>query len=348
MERYTQFRDRGTGIMPFYPVASPERSLLLKPVMLAVFLIKLALVITISLLYFCVLEWVAPPSIKMPVLCALLFCTGVWVVDLRVDGVRRGELSKNPNRRPHPGSIIAANFNSPLDPLYLAAFFGPIFTQSYPDTRLLEPITLFRAICLAFSAPQPKPSNPANLISLSDLQRKHPNAIFCVFPECTTTNGRGILPLSPSLLSADPQRKIFPVSLRYTPADVTTPLPGDVIGWLWRALAPLTHNLAVRVGFAVYNNKSLDQPSNEKAGAAAAKGVGTGYDTNIFDSLDRREGSSDGDVKGATGEEALTEDEQRVLARVGEDLARLGRVKRVALGLETKREFLKLWRKRGH
>ena len=46
-----------------------------------------------------------------------------------------------------------------------------------------------------------------------------------------------------------------------------------------------------------------------------------------------------------TGE--LTADEKRLLDRVGEALARLGRVKRVALGVQEKADFVQAWRKRG-
>lgn len=42
----------------------------------------------------------------------------------------------------------------------------------------------------------------------------------------------------------------------------------------------------------------------------------------------------------------ISEDEQKVLERVAEDLARLGRVKRVGLGVKDKVEFLKVWGKR--
>jgi hypothetical protein len=79
--------------------------------------------------------------------------------------------------------------------------------------------------------------------------------------------------------------------------------------------------------------------------------MGTGYDTNIFDQPDFRNGFSgehgqNGDgMTVDTGYEDgdVSADEQQVLDRVAEDLARLGRVKRVGLGVEEKIEFLKVW-----
>lgn len=42
---------------------------------------------------------------------------------------------------------------------------------------------------------------------------------------------------------------------------------------------------------------------------------------------------------------ALDADERKLLDRIGEDLARLGRVKRVGLGVKEKQEFVKVWLK---
>jgi hypothetical protein len=79
--------------------------------------------------------------------------------------------------------------------------------------------------------------------------------------------------------------------------------------------------------------------------------MGTGYDTNIFDQPDFRNGFSgengeagDGMAVDVGGDDAdVSADEQQVLDRVAEDLARLGRVKRVGLGVEEKIKFLKVW-----
>lgn len=43
---------------------------------------------------------------------------------------------------------------------------------------------------------------------------------------------------------------------------------------------------------------------------------------------------------------ALSADERHVLDKIGEDLARLGRVKRVALGVKDKEDFVKAWTKK--
>jgi hypothetical protein len=69
-----------------------------------------------------------------------------------------------------------------------------------------------------------------------------------------------------------------------------------------------------------------------------------GYDTNIFDNLDLRNGVKQEDE--VDEKDRVAEDEQKILDRVAEDLARLGRVKRVGLDVQDKIEFVKLWKKR--
>jgi hypothetical protein len=73
------------------------------------------------------------------------------------------------------------------------------------------------------------------------------------------------------------------------------------------------------------------------AGKVEVNGLGakaTGYDTNIFDGPGFEVQES---------EEGVSVEEQKLLDSVAEDLARLGRVKRVALGVKEKGDFVKVW-----
>lgn len=191
-----------------------------------------------------------------------------------------------------------------------------MFTASYPNTRKVELLSLFQAILRALSQPQVQPPVDARLVELSDLIARYPNRPIAVFPECTTTNGRGILPLSPSIVADLPARtKIFPISVRYTPADITTPVPASYCTFLWNLLSRPTHFIRVRVAEAV---ESVDKSSPSTP-------------------LDMASGDGDSTE--------LTKDERAVIDRVGEALARLGRVKRVGLGVREKQEFVRLWNK---
>lgn len=242
-------------------------------------------------------------------------------------------LGHHKGRLPHDGSVIASSYTSPLDALYLAAIFDPLFTRSYPSERRVQRITLWQAMLTAISGPETAPPAGATLISISDLVASHPNRSIAVFPECTTTNGRGILPFSPSLLSISRSTKIYPVSLKYTPADVTTPVPGSYWTFLWNLCSKPTHCIRVRIAEPTYNDSAPTAMVEEVP-------LRNSYQTNLLDDLHPRAPLR----QDAEGE--LNDSEKKVLDHIGEALARLGRVKRLGLGLEDKEKFVQVWSKR--
>lgn len=180
--------------------------------------------------------------------------------------------------------------------------------------RVSLPFFLFRY----FTAPSLRPSPAANLISLSGLLAQNPNRTVLVFPEATPTNGRGILRFTPALSSAPRKTRIFPISLKYTPADITTPVPGAYRKFLWSLLSRPTHCIRVRIGEIIYNE------------------VG-----------ERRKSKSSEDLESSdTVADADEEDLDSVCERGSEALARIGRIKRLNLGVKEKIEFVSAWRRR--
>lgn len=150
------------------------------------------------------------------------------------------------------------------------------------------------------------------------------------------------------MLSAKGDTKIYPVNLRYTPQDVTTPVSGRYLTWLYQLLSKPSHQMRVRIAMRVYNSPNTDSPAKK-----TEKAIGSGYDSNIFDTPDLRNGAKGGlewetgmDVTTGETEGEVSAQEQKVLDRVAEDLARLGRVKRVGLDVGDKIAFLKVWLKR--
>ena len=88
----------------------------------------------------------------------------------------------------------------------------------------------------------------------------------------------------------------------------------------------------------------------------AARVARSSYATNFLDTLQDDTGSSSTDTLLGSEEGdgglavPITADERRVLDKVAEALARLGRVKRVGLGVKEKAEFVRAWtrqRRRG-
>lgn len=230
-----------------------------------------------------------------------------------------------------PASLIAASFTSPVDAVYLAAVFDPIFTVSYPRSRKVSKVGLWGAIWHALSPQQlraaPPNPNTTDLTTLDAILAENPGRVVAVFPECATTNGQGILPFSPSLLAAPAGVKIFPVSIRYASPAITTPVPGAWASFLWRLLSRPTHVMRIRIAEAVYNT----------AGAVnGVSGEATGVDV---PAARRTEAGGDEPNK-------ITAEERRVLDRVAENLARLGRNKRVGLTVEDKAKFVEAWKRK--
>ncbi len=310
-----------TGIAPFLPVTTT-----LSPVSAAyhalLFALRVPFFVAFALGYFLLFHHLPllPVIARKVALWCLLGIPGLWWVDLQLDGVKRGTLADQPRHRfPHGGSVVAANFTSPIDVVYLAAVFDPIFTVAYPGTRRVRRVGLLAAV-LAALAPPPSAATarPPNheLVSLRQLLRDYPDRPIAVFPESTTTNGKAILPLSPSLLDCPPDVQIFPVSLRYTPADVTTPVPGRWLSFLWNLLSRPTTCIRVRIAEGQSNTSAAT------TNGASANG----------ELRERRGAGHAGDV---------SEEEQRVLDGIAEALARLGRVKRVGLTVEDKSAFIR-------
>ena len=231
------------------------------------------------------------------------------------------------DRFPQEGSILAASNTSPIDPLYLAAIFDPIFTASYPNSRQVRRISLLEALLRNFWYPEEAPPSNARLFDLAKLTAENPKRYIVVFPECTPSNGRGILPFSPSLLSTTSKTKIYPVSLRYTTPDITTPIPHTYFTFLWNLCSKPTHCIRTRI--AEYSNVPAAKQPTAKTSALESSDISSEAETLVDDEH----------------ESNMTKDEKAFLDKTAEALARLGRVKRVGLGVTDKQDFIAMWTK---
>ena len=233
-------------------------------------------------------------------------------------------LNSQKDRFPQEGSIIAASNTSPIDPLYLAAIFDPIFTASYPGIRQVRRISLFEAVLGCFLFPRTSPPKNTQLYNLEQLTKQNPKRFIAVFPECTTSNGRAILPFSPSLLSASTKTKIYPVSLRYTSPDITTPVPHSYFTFLWNLCSKPTHCIRTRIAEYVH---APDRTTSARS--TATEEILSEAETLV---------SGDEDI-------SPSKEERLFLDKIAEALARLGRVKRVGLGVKDKQDFIAMWTK---
>ena len=80
----------GSGIAPFFPVPTLASGFHL-PFHVFLFLVRLPLLISATLAYFFVLQWLPIGSLgKKASLWVILGIPGIWWIDLQIDGVRRG------------------------------------------------------------------------------------------------------------------------------------------------------------------------------------------------------------------------------------------------------------------
>lgn len=381
MEKFSQFRDRGelpspcqavngrevakspwigTQIAPFLPI-NGSNSTVQGAIGLFLFAFRLPFFLCLSISYFLVFQWLPIGSfIRKAWLWSILLSSGVWWIDLQVEGVRKGycvlfppcalktrwlinnqtrSLFKKSNKLPRPNTVILSSFNSPLDAIYLAAIFDPVFTASYPTTRKVEHISLFTAILRAFSKPCLSPPKGATLHTVASLLKSNPTRTVVVFPEATTTNGRGILRFAPSLDTTPAQIAIFPMSLRYTPADVTTPIPETYFATMYNLLSRPTHCIRVRIAEAIYNKLEKETPDYGQLEDYHSEGSETDEETRLLSS------SSSDTVTDEKSPLDGGEQQSRLSEKGGEALARISRSKRLNLGVKEKISFVEAWGK---
>jgi hypothetical protein len=123
---------------------------------------------------------------------------------------------------------------------------------------------------------------------------------------------------------------------------VTTPIPHAYLTFLWNLCSKPTHCIRIRIAEAVYNTAK-----NVASEQGAVAKTTSSYTTNYLDTLASDSAASDADTL-VGGEDSpiegpTTKEERAFLDRIAEALARLGRVKRVGLGVKDKMEFVAMW-----
>ncbi|KAG5644075.1 hypothetical protein DXG03_009165 [Asterophora parasitica] len=301
MEKFSAYRDPGTGIQPFLTPVPPLGSDLLAkatlPLRYVIGAVRTALVLVLLVLYvalvpgFCIIFTPIPPLYRVfsggftaLLSRAVLLVLGFfWITPEHVRRKRvRGQPQKEP-WNPQAGDVIVSNWVSWIEVLWLAFRFNPIFVLPVSDdvdtplatsesstpishtpgrrtgtgsanissprkaATVIVPILGFRRVSLlsiigltgqvppfGHSASTPPPS------SLEDI-RKAADRPLVVFPECTTSNGRGLLRFAKVFRQEVPVKKyqVFVMCVRYDPP---TPLaPTLAVSIPSASLNPLPH-----------------------------------------------------------------------------------------------------------
>ncbi|KAL1917629.1 uncharacterized protein VTP21DRAFT_4022 [Calcarisporiella thermophila] len=227
MEKYSRWRDPGTGIHPFLPPTPPRIDasigqtildyLLLVPCSLLA-AIRILQLVCISLLWIILVEIlglilypIRPLYLlwrRLFVFClarTALLLMGFFYIPTETVSLRRGRATSEsktswpPGGGVKPGDVIVANACSYVDLVYLAFRYDPIFTHTFVQTATLRPISLLTAILNLTHKPDLEPPQGSKDLDISKLAKeaKKLGRPLVIFPEGTTSNGRALLTFVP-------------------------------------------------------------------------------------------------------------------------------------------------------
>ncbi|KIY46636.1 hypothetical protein FISHEDRAFT_66395 [Fistulina hepatica ATCC 64428] len=369
MEKYSAYRDPGTGIQPFLipvpPFESEFLSKLLAPIGYTVGILRTSIVFVVWLLYvvllgFCVILTPIPPLHRLvtgfltTILARLvLFIVGLPWIPVEPFTRKRSRGATIPETWvPRAGDIIVSNWVSWLEILYLAFRFNPTFvvpvSNSVPPSFVLRDanVTGRRTGTGSANVPSTRASvqlpidglRTASLLTMIGLTghvlptlkapakprtleeiRMSSNAPLVVFPECTTSNGRGLLRFANMFSGSLPIKgyKMFLMCVRYDPPTTWTPTPSLSIPST--TVNPLAHVFKLSCALVPPSISIRMLAPSESPGAPTF--ITSEVSTSAF------------------GEDAVTE----VCATL---IAQMGKMKRVGMGWEDKSQFLGFYREK--
>ncbi|KAL5530372.1 hypothetical protein ACEPAF_6630 [Sanghuangporus sanghuang] len=285
MEKYSAYRDPGTGIQPFLTPVPPQESgslaTISKPLLYLIGIIRTALVLALAILYsllvsgFCTLLSPVPPLrriltfiLSAAIFRLSLFAVGLYWIPVEVVRRKRGRFAKNEYWSPRAGDVIVSNWISWLEIVWLALRFNPLFVLpvagpvekaasplSSPSRVALDrkrgtgsaaislphrnqtqvnraevlgfvEVSLLRMVSICGRVPPYGIKVPVSLFTIDEIRQraKDSGRPVAMFPECTTSNGRGLLRFSNVLKGISAPVKDFNVFVMCVRIDPPTPL----------------------------------------------------------------------------------------------------------------------------
>ncbi|KAF9783036.1 hypothetical protein BJ322DRAFT_1074087 [Thelephora terrestris] len=287
MEKFSAFRDPGTGIHPFLTPVSPSGNELLRKALLPFGIVigvaRVLVVIAVGLPYFLLDSALSPLLVVPPIRIVkrliatvfarlILFTLGFWWIPVEVVNKRRGRTQVDESWSPGAGDIIVSNWVSWVELLWLAFRFDPVFvlpvteplqlnsdTSSTPTVQKLGRRTGTGSAAISnsatFASKTRQPTPRAQVLgfkvvsiwyilahtgrvpvrafgdreryeSLEEVRKRALGPVV-VFPECTTSNGRGLLRFADVFKHERnvPVKgyKIFLMCIRYDPPTTFVP-----------------------------------------------------------------------------------------------------------------------------
>ncbi|KIM46284.1 hypothetical protein M413DRAFT_65627 [Hebeloma cylindrosporum] len=301
MEKFSAYRDPGTGIQPFLtpvpPLGSEFLARVTLPIRYALGFVRTIVILFIALVYVLLVRGLCLVLFPIPSLFnwvehiftfilgrSVLFILGIfWISPEQFNRKRGRGLNVAEKWKPKAGDLIVSNWASWIEILWLAVCYNPIFVLPIPDSLPEPPVPSFSStpimhtpgrrtgtgsakistpprtagarvpvhrfqqfsllsmISLTGRVP-PFQNTQAGLpcLTLEEIRRTASKPVV-VFPECTTSNGRGLLRFAEVFRETVPIKnyQVFIMSVRYDPPTLLTPtlthaIPSDTLN-------PLAH-----------------------------------------------------------------------------------------------------------
>ncbi|KAJ1998394.1 Vacuolar protein sorting protein vps66, partial [Coemansia thaxteri] len=280
MEKYSKWRDSGTGIHPFLqpvPARAQQAALtkaldfvknyLIGPLVSVVRLSALAVTAAFDVTTSAIGTLIVVPVIKRAwVRCTqavwarvALLIIGFYSIDFKVVSLQKGRRSaadsagsSGRKRGVKSGDIIVANHVSYVDILYLVAKYSPVFVALDNASTYAKPISVWAALVApARQTPALLPAKEARpLKSIIEEARLKSLGPVVVFPENATSNGRALLqflPVFENPENLDPKSDIHVLALKY-PFHSFSPAysVGSQLGHLFGMCCQVFNSLSVR------------------------------------------------------------------------------------------------------
>ncbi|ORX95616.1 hypothetical protein K493DRAFT_282622 [Basidiobolus meristosporus CBS 931.73] len=277
MEKYSRWRDAGTGIQPFLPPvplkteANPISTVhkflkdyVLGPVISVIRLVGLLvsslfiviLELCLSLVPITQLRRQLRRGLITPFSRLLLIFTGFYWISSESSTVRKGRSQgaarrKAANADVSSGDIIVVNHTSYIDILYLYFRYDPVFTQVYLSNLSVRPLSVWSALKACGTYPEAEPKSKVQTYSLNELSeiaKQQNRGPVIVFPEGTTSNGRALLKFLSLFDGLNIQKvQVHIVALKYTYEDYAPVYTvGNRFFHLFRLCSQYTNTLSVK------------------------------------------------------------------------------------------------------
>jgi len=270
MEKYSHWRDSGTGIQPFLPLKPPKSNSVLDGILyfLNTFIIgpplavvKLTLISIIFIMYLIqnvIIKLIPIDSIKWlfgkilftwEARMALFYMGFNWIDSQKVTLTRGRKHAKKEITKVTHGDVIVCNCQSYVDVIYFLFKFNPIYVKIYENGKV-KSLSFLEAIKITGSYPELKEEEGA--VSLKDIIKKSKEkktGPIVVFPEGTTTNGKGLLKFLPVFKDFSPKDElvlhVYSIKYQFYGHNVSYTV-GSKFSHLYKLCTKIHHAMSVK------------------------------------------------------------------------------------------------------